>query len=168
VLPYQQAVSNKISRLLTKYNIKAVHVPKKKNRQLLRTVKDDLGLKIPGVYCIPCECGKAYIGQTGRSVEARCKEHMRHGSISRRNLRWRNTASTQGIRLFQHLSVGQSIGIHRPPRQEAIQIRLNHKNFNRDSGFTLSRAWNPATKLLFKHDIDPGKAATEPAHRPVA
>jgi hypothetical protein len=78
VLHYQQAVSNKISRLLTKYNIKMVHISKKKNRQLLRTVKDDLGLKIPGVYHIPCECGKVHIGQTGRSTEARCKEHMRH------------------------------------------------------------------------------------------
>jgi hypothetical protein len=42
--------------------------------------------------------------------------------------------------------------------KEAIQIRLNYKNFNRDSGFTLSQAWNPVTKLLFKHK-------TEPAYR---
>jgi hypothetical protein len=43
---------------------------------LLRTAKDDLGLKIPGVYRIPCECGKVYIGETGRSIETRYKEHM--------------------------------------------------------------------------------------------
>jgi hypothetical protein len=42
--------------------------------------------------------------------------------------------------------------------KEAIQIRLNHKNFNRDNGFTLSWAWNPTTKLLFKHNNDPGKS----------
>jgi hypothetical protein len=48
--------------------------------------------------------------------------------------------------------------------KEAIQIRHNYKNFNMYSGFTLSRAWNPVTKLLFKHDTDPGKAAIEPAH----
>jgi hypothetical protein len=48
--------------------------------------------------------------------------------------------------------------------KEAIQIRLNHKNFNMDSGFTLSWAWNPVTKVLFKHDTDPGKLAIEPAH----
>jgi hypothetical protein len=73
--------------------IKTVHVPIKKNRQLLRTAKDDLGLKICGVYRIPCECGKVYIGQAGRSIEARCKEHMRHiRSINRRNLWLRNTA----------------------------------------------------------------------------
>jgi hypothetical protein len=39
------------------------------------------------------------------------------------------------------------------------------KTFNSDSGFTLSWAWNPVTKLLFKHDTDPGKAAIEPTHQ---
>jgi hypothetical protein len=52
--------------------------------------------------------------------------------------------------------------------KEAIQVRLNYKNFNRDSGFTLSWAWNPLTKLLLKHDTDPDKVAIEPAHRRVA
>jgi hypothetical protein len=42
--------------------------------------------------------------------------------------------------------------------KEAIQIRLNHKNFNSDNGFTLSRAWNPVTKFLFKYDTDAGKS----------
>jgi hypothetical protein len=49
--------------------------------------------------------------------------------------------------------------------KEAIQIRLNQNNINRDNGFTLSRACNPVTKLLFTHNLDPGKAAIEPAHR---
>jgi hypothetical protein len=48
--------------------------------------------------------------------------------------------------------------------KEGIQIRLSYKNFNRNSGFTVSQAWNPVTKLLFKHDTDPGKAATEHTH----
>jgi hypothetical protein len=37
-------------------------------------------------------------------------------------------------------------------------------DINRDNGFTLCRAWNPVTKLLFKHDLDIGKAAIGPAH----
>jgi hypothetical protein len=52
--------------------------------------------------------------------------------------------------------------------KEAIQIRLNQNNINRDNGFTLSRAWNPVPKLLSTHSLDPGKTAIEPAHRPVA
>jgi hypothetical protein len=71
-------MSNKISRLLARHNIKTVHIPKKKNIHMLRMVKDDLGLKVPGVYWIPCECRKVYMGQMGRSIEARCKEHMRY------------------------------------------------------------------------------------------
>jgi hypothetical protein len=78
VLPYQQAITNQISRFLAKYNIKTIHVPRKNNIHMLRPVKGDLGLKVPGVYRIPCECGEVYIGQTGRSIEARCKEHLRH------------------------------------------------------------------------------------------
>jgi len=30
-------------------------------------VKDALGLRTPGVYSIPCECGRVYIGQSGRT-----------------------------------------------------------------------------------------------------
>jgi hypothetical protein len=160
-------MSNKISRLLTKYNIRTVHVPKKKNRQLLRTVKDNLGLKIPGVYHIPCECGKVYIGQTGRSIEARCKEHMRHiwlnqpekSAVVEHSINTGHQIDFNSISVLDRASEYMDHLI-----KEAIQIRLNHKNFNRDSGFKLSWAWNPVTKLLFKRDTDPGKAAIEPAH----
>jgi hypothetical protein len=36
-----------------------------------------LRLRTPGIYRIPCECGTVYIGQTGRSVDIRLKEHQR-------------------------------------------------------------------------------------------
>ncbi|XP_033096964.1 uncharacterized protein LOC117101183 [Anneissia japonica] len=32
----------------------------------------------PGVYRIPCECGKVYIGETGRDLRTRLKEHQGH------------------------------------------------------------------------------------------
>jgi hypothetical protein len=159
-------MSNKISRLLTKYNIKTVHVPKKKNRQLLRTAKDDLGLKIPGVYHIPCECGKVYIGQTGRSIEARCKEHMRHIRLDQPEKSVAEHSINTGHQIdFNNVSVlDRASGYVDCLVKEAIQISLNQNNFNRDNGFALSWAWNPGTKLLFTHDLDPGKAATEPTH----
>jgi hypothetical protein len=43
-------------------------------------------------------------------------------------------------------------------------LNLIWSNINRDNGFTLSRAWNPVTKLLFTHNLDPGKAAIKPVH----
>jgi hypothetical protein len=30
---------------------------------ILTLSKDDLGLKVAGVYCVPSECGKVYVGQ---------------------------------------------------------------------------------------------------------
>ena len=41
----------------------------------LPPVKDAIGLKTPGIYRIPCECGTVYIGQSGRSIDLRIKEH---------------------------------------------------------------------------------------------
>jgi hypothetical protein len=31
-----------------------------------------------GIYRIPCECGKVFVGQTGHTIRARCKEHEHH------------------------------------------------------------------------------------------
>jgi hypothetical protein len=71
-------IFNCISRVLAWHNIKSVGVPPRKLSGFLRPVKDDLGLRTPGVYSIPCECGQVYIGQMGRSVDTRLKEHQRH------------------------------------------------------------------------------------------
>jgi hypothetical protein len=67
ILPFQHTTSYKISRLLRKFNT-TVLMPVKKTSHMLRSVMDDLGLKASGVYSIPCECGKVYMGQTGKQV----------------------------------------------------------------------------------------------------
>jgi hypothetical protein len=59
--------------MLAKHNIRSVGTPPRKISGFLRPVKGDLGLKTAGVYSIPCECGKVYVGQTGRSIETELK-----------------------------------------------------------------------------------------------
>ena len=54
---------------------RGISLPLKKVFDCLRPVKDDLGLKTPGLYCIPSECGKVCVGQSGRTIETRVKEH---------------------------------------------------------------------------------------------
>jgi hypothetical protein len=44
---------------------------------MLRSVKDKFGYNVLGIYCIPCECGKVYVIQTGHTITARCK-YERH------------------------------------------------------------------------------------------
>jgi len=41
--------------MLAKHNIKATYIPVKKTMNTLRPIKDSLGLKVPGIYRIPCE-----------------------------------------------------------------------------------------------------------------
>jgi len=45
----------------------------KNTSSTLRPIKDDLGLKTSGVYCIQCECGKVYVGQTARPLKSDVK-----------------------------------------------------------------------------------------------
>jgi hypothetical protein len=79
-------------------------------------VKDDPGLKIPGVYGIPCECGKTYIGQTNRTIETRRKEHMRHLRLGQPDKSAvRQHALETGHRVeIHHLQISQDKGIHGP------------------------------------------------------
>jgi len=59
MLPNQHAVSNKISRLLAKCDMKTHHLPVKK------TTQGKIDLKTPDVWCIPCGCGKVFVRQAG-------------------------------------------------------------------------------------------------------
>lgn len=91
IIQYMPTVSGRFSRFLAKYNIRTIHWPVKKNSKLLRLAKDDLGYNVPGIYHIPCECNKVYIGQTGRMVTASCKEHdCTSDSINQRSLQSQN------------------------------------------------------------------------------
>jgi hypothetical protein len=61
-LSYVGTIFNRISRVLSRHNLKSVGLPPKKVSGFLWWVKDNLGLRTPGVYRIPCDCGKLYIG----------------------------------------------------------------------------------------------------------
>jgi hypothetical protein len=74
-ISYMQTTYRRLSRLLTKHNIKCIPHPPKKISFYLPPI---MGLRTPGIYSIPCECGKVYIGQSSRSVHIRIKEHKRH------------------------------------------------------------------------------------------
>jgi hypothetical protein len=68
-IPYTQTTYGELSRMLAKHNIKIVTLPPRKIFSYLPPVKDVLGLRTPGIYSIPCECGRIFIGQSGRSIQ---------------------------------------------------------------------------------------------------
>ena len=79
VLPFVEDVTVRIGKLLNKKGIKTVYTPTTKISQVLKNPKDPRDpLSATGVYKIPCQCGKVYIGMTGRSIKKRMCEHQRH------------------------------------------------------------------------------------------
>jgi hypothetical protein len=78
LLPYVQTTYGRLSRMLARHNINSVGLLLRKISSFLHCLKDDVGLRTPGMYSITCECGRVYIGQTGRSITTRVKKHSWH------------------------------------------------------------------------------------------
>ena len=79
-LPYIRHLSETIRRILSPLGIRTCFRPHCTLRQTLVRVKNSRSpQQRPGVvYRIPCgTCPKVYIGQTGRTLEHRLKEHKR-------------------------------------------------------------------------------------------
>ncbi|XP_046400913.1 uncharacterized protein LOC124167151 [Ischnura elegans] len=145
-IPYVSTISGKIGRILLRHNLQVIHRPPKKIRDGLVRVKDDLGLRVPGVYHIPCECGLAYVGETSRTVEARIKEHKRHirlcqpekSALAEHSLDMAHSINFDGTKILC-----RSDGYWDRIVKEGIEIRLEDKRLNRDYGQNISQIWRP-------------------------
>ena len=74
---YTGPTSHKIERILRRANIKEYHSPQMNMHGLLFSLKDKyINVSKPCVYRIPCECGEVYIGEAGRNLTTRQKEHL--------------------------------------------------------------------------------------------
>jgi hypothetical protein len=152
-LPFVGPTFNQINRVLARHNIKSVGLPQQKLSSLLRPVKDNLELKTPGVYKIPCECGKVYIGQTGRSIGTRLKEHQRNIRLEYPD---KSAVADHSINQEHRIQFNNTSILSTQTRymdriiREAIEIELHPYNINRENGFYLSKSWKPLICTL-KH-----------------
>jgi hypothetical protein len=114
--------------------------PAKKTCHMLRSVNDDPGLKIPGEYGIPCECGKTYIGQTNRTIETGRNEHMRHlrlGQPDKSAVAQHALETGHRVEFNTTCRLARTKGYMDRIIKEAIEIKL-HPDINRDGGYILS------------------------------
>ena len=88
------------------------------------------------MYKIPCECGKVYIGETGRCMHERIKENERDIQLSRTQT---SAVSEHANKTGNYLLWDEVKFIDRDPHwysrrvKEAILLRLHPNNINADS-----------------------------------
>ena len=106
----------------------------------------DLAKQDGVVYRIPCECGKVYIGETGRPMQDRIKEHDRDIRLARTE----TSAVSEHAHNTGHKPVWNEVKFinyyyYTRRVKEAIHIRLHPSNIV-DSGIEISEAWKPTIK----------------------
>ncbi|KAL9972374.1 hypothetical protein ACROYT_G018660 [Oculina patagonica] len=145
VLPYIKGLSEQLRRCLQQQGVRAVFKSETTLRSHLVRPKDAVdSTKQDGVvYRIPCECGKVYIGETGRPMQDRIKEHDRGIRLARTQ----TSAVAEHTNNTGHYPLWNDVKfIDREPHwytrrvKEAIHIRLHPNNINRDNGIEIPEA----------------------------
>ena len=155
-LPYTAPVSRVIARILGRHNIKTVHLPPRKLGTHLTRIKDQLGLRTPGVYRVPCECGATYIGETGRAIDTRISEHSRCIRLKQPD---RSAIAEHALENGHKISFKETKVLWKAPSfwerktKEAIEIYLEDNNLNRDKGIGLNNAWKPILRKIAQNRI---------------
>ncbi|XP_066019723.1 uncharacterized protein [Pocillopora verrucosa] len=154
VLPYVKGLSEQLRRCLQQQGVRAVFKLETTLRSQLVRPKDAVDPdKRDGVVSrIPCQCGKVYIGETGRPQQDRIKEHDRDIRLA--------CTETSAVSEHAHDTGNKPLWnevkfIDRDPYHytrrvnEAIHIRLHPNNINRDSGIEIPEAW---VAMIKKHN----------------
>ena len=151
VLPYIKGVSEVLRRCLQQQGVRTVFKSDTTLRSHLVRPKDALEpTKQDGVvYKIPCECGKVYIGETGRAMQDRIKEHDRDIQLAHTQTSavWEHANETRHLPIWKEVKF-----IDRYPHwytrrvKEALHIRLHPNNINRDSGIEIPETWIPTIR----------------------
>jgi len=153
-LPYIQGTTYCISKIIAKKNIKIVFKPYKTLNQWFRFAKDKTNLMLnPGVYQIPCSCGKSYIVQAGRYFEARLQEHIfdtTHNHTSKYVIVEHPFNSKHLICFDQTKILASAPQYTSCIIREDLQIEKHPNNFNWKDDYKLSHLWKPIIHCL-KH-----------------
>jgi predicted GIY-YIG superfamily endonuclease len=86
-----KGISDKFKRIGNRYNIRTIFKTKHTLRNTLMRTRptSDPQLTAHCIYNIPCECGRSYVGETGRPLSVRIREHklnLKNGLLDKSKL----------------------------------------------------------------------------------
>lgn len=106
----------------------------------MRQVQDPLRSNIPGVYKIPYMCGEYYIGQSGRSIVIRQKEHQWHLRLENTEKSAFHGWDTGHIVQFPDTEVYRSKSWGTRVIMKSLKISLRSKTINKE--MVQNSAWH--------------------------
>ncbi|XP_033111406.1 uncharacterized protein LOC117112433 [Anneissia japonica] len=143
-LPYLGQLSHRIQRILLQADVKVFHSAPNKLSRTLQTHKDKPPAQSqPGVYRIPCKCGKVYIGETGRDLRTRLKEHQGHarrGEQEKSSIVMHSHSQQHRVHWDKAELIATVPSWHSRRTREAIEIH-KHNTVHQDIGFVISDIW---------------------------
>jgi hypothetical protein len=104
------------------------------------------GLRTPDVYRIPCECGRVYNGQMGRSVDIMLTEHQRHIRLEHPD---KSAVAEYSIDYGHRIQFHNSFILATKTKymdrtvREAIELNSTLTISTERGGFCLSKSWKP-------------------------
>ncbi|XP_033106046.1 uncharacterized protein LOC117108193 [Anneissia japonica] len=130
---------------MLKLYVKVFHSAPYKLSRTLQTHKDKPPAQSqPGVYRIPCECGKVYIGETGRDLRTRLKEHQgraRRGEQEKSSIVMHSQSTTPcTLGQIRTTVIATVPSWHSRRTREATKIH-KHNTVHQDIGFVISDIW---------------------------
>jgi predicted GIY-YIG superfamily endonuclease len=147
----KKQISEKLARVYRKHGITLCSKPGFTLRQALVAPKDPIKMmdKCGTVYRVNCaECEGVYIGETGRTLQIRMGEHEKSVSegnqksaLSQHNIRSGHRIDFDSVKIIQQAQIKKNRKV-----AEAIQIRVNKPDLNRDQGQELSRVYDQILK----------------------
>ena len=158
VLPYIQGLSERITKVCQKVNIRTAFKSQTTLRNTLTHVK---GILPPEerrgvIYSIPCECGAVYIGETCRTIKQRLEEHKRAVRIGDPSnaIALHTNSNLHSIQWGESKVIEQELNWKRRRVKEAIHINVTPNTMNTDLGLLINPTWHTSLKVMTSSSQD--------------
>ena len=134
-LPYVRGTSDRLAKIFKEQGVGTYHKPFNTLRSILVHPKDKTPdpKKCGVIYQIQCpQCPEQYVGETGRTLETRMKEHLKLTSPRTAVGEHEHPISEDNVKV-----IAREDHTFRRKIRESIEIRSRRPAINRDQGYEL-------------------------------